>query len=221
MRPMSAADFLLSPTVQTLLKITLAEPTRPFSVLDLAKLAKVEMAELETTLAHLFGSGVLAKGEPTSGGTETYLADIGFVFYAELRRIALKSFAGAEPLRAMLKSKFKSSVGRAFFLGEDRAGGTLGLLIVYDAEEPEKEALDTALRKLLKSGAIRQHVQAHVIAERHFRALRSGDVLHAQLASDACVELIAAKASKPKPKAEAEPLGLLQKARQRLGRLGQ
>lgn len=217
---MSAADFLLSPTVQSLLKITFAEPTRAFCAIDLAKLAKLAPAELEQTLEQLVGSGVLAKGAATAGGSETYLANTAGVFYPELRRIALKSFAAAEPLRAMLKSKFKATVSRAFVLGEDMAAGTMDLLIVSGNQAPEKAVLEAALHKLLKSGAIRQHVQAHVIAERQFQSLRSGDLLHAQLASGICVELIVPVPRKTPPRPAPQPMGLLEKARQRLGRLG-
>ncbi len=217
---MSAADFLLSPAVQGLLKVTFAEPTRSFSAAELAKLCKMDAALMGETLAHLIGSGVLMAGEAQSDAPDAYRANTTFVFYAELRRIALKSFAAAEPLRAMLRARFRDSVLRAFLLGEDPASGALVLVIVYGDQAPDKTALDGALQKLLKAGAIRQHVQAHVMRDKQFQALKASDPLHAQLAGDLCVELIAAPTHKRKARPEPEPVGLLEKARQRLRRLG-
>lgn len=215
---MSAADFLLSPAVQTLLKCVFAEPARQFSIPDIAQAAKTEVAELEQILQHLLDNGVLARGSPTDHGAETFGANTAFVFYPELRRIALKSFAAAEPLRAMLRSKFRGSVLRAFSLGEEPASGTLGLLLVHGEVVPEKETLDLALKKLLKTGAIRQHVQAHVMSERHFEALKPGDLLHAQLSADTCVDI--SLAGVRKAKSPPAPTSLFEKARRRLSRFG-
>lgn len=215
-RPMSAADFLLSPAVQRLLQVTYAEPTRQFPVAELSTRCKLDAAEVEVTLAHLLASGVLAAGVAPADAPSTCCANTAFVFYPELRRIALKSFAAAEPLRTMLRARFRRSVLRALLLGEDHATGALVLVIVYGEEAPDKAALDAALQKLLKTGAIRQHVQAHVMRDLQFDALRVGDALHAELASDLCVELVAAPARKRKPQPATAPLGLLEKARQRL-----
>lgn len=220
---MSAADFLFSPAVQALLQLVLAEPARAFAIADLAKASKTDMADLESIVSHLLGSGVLVAGGGTPDEPETFSANTAFVFYPELRRIALKSFAAAEPLRAMLRAKFRGTVLRAFSLGEDRATGTLGLLLVYGEVAPEKEALDLALKKLLKTGALRQHVQAHVMAQRHFEALKPGDLLHAQLAADTCVDISPSPARARKadvPAKPSQPASLLARARRRLSGLG-
>lgn len=216
----SAADFLLSPAVQSLLKIVFAEPARAFALADLSRLSKLEMTELEQLLAQLRESGLLVDGPAAEQGPETFTVNTAFVFYAELRRIALKSFAAAEPLRAMLRSKFKGSVLRAYCLGEDPALGTLGLLLIYGEVAPDKAELDTALRKLLKTGAIRQHVQADVVSEKRFDALKPDHPLRTALAADSCVDISPAPASgkKAKPVAE-QPTGLLAKARRRLQNL--
>ena len=216
---MSAADFLLSPAVQRLLQALYAEPTRQFTVAELAKQCKLDAAEVQATLAHLLASGVLASGDAQADPTATCSANTAFVFYPELRRIALKSFAAAEPLRAMLRARFRASVLRAFLAGEDHATGALVLVIVYGDTAPDKAALDAALHKLLKTGAIRQHVQAYVMREPQFDALKPGEALHAQLAGDMCVELVAAATPRRKTKPAPAPLGLLDKARQRLRRL--
>lgn len=244
----SAADFLLSPAVQALLKITLAQPQRSFAVAELARDARLELEQTRQTLGHLLAAGVLvaddaaaaaaAPGPPPAGPDDTPAPDdetpaaaplpallrinTAQVFYPELRRIALKSFAAAEPLRAMLQSKFRASVSQAFLLGEDGAA-VLQLLLVHDDDAPEKAALDQALRRLLKTGALRQHVQAQVMPRRRFAALRAGDALHAALRSDLCVDISPTSARKPRTrnadKAE-PPAGLLARARRRLPWLG-
>lgn len=218
---MGSADFLLSPLVQQLLKIVLADPAQPFSAAELARLAKAELAQVEQTAAHLVASGVLCSEISTAGEIDLLRANTAFVFYAELRRIALKSFAAAEPLGAMLRSKFRDTVSRAFVLGEDHAQA-LQLLLVYDGAVPDKAVLDQALRKLLKSGAIRQHVQVEVITERRFQARKPGDPWHMLLGSDLCVDISPAAAGARKRQAAQahEPMGLLAKARRRLTGFG-
>ncbi len=216
---MGAADFLLSPAVQQILQLTLADPAKQFAAADLAKLCKLALPQVEETVGHLLAHGVLRRGEACEGQPETVGIDQGFVFYPELRRIAVKSFAAAEPLRAMLQSKFRTSVQRAFLLGEDAETGALQLLLVYADLAPEREALDQALRRLLKSGALRQHVQADVVPARHVDALRRGDALHARLAADGCIDISPTGPRKPRA-APAPHMGLLARARRRLGGLG-
>lgn len=211
---MSAADFLFSPAVQAILKAVFAEPDRAFAAEDFARLAKLALPEVEATLAHLVASGVLTQAATEDGHPVAYSANTSFVFYAELRRIAFKSFAAAEPLRAMLRSKFRGQVERAFVLGEDPATQTLGLLIVHGEQMPEKAELDQALKKLVKTRALHQHVQALVMPAARFHALRAGDALHAQLAADTCVDISPPPPRKPAP--AARPAGLLERARRRL-----
>lgn len=221
---MARADFLLSACVQAILKICFAEPARPVGLAELARLARCEAAEVEQCVAHLIDSGVLARADAaaaqdTPETQETLVvANTAFVFYPELRRIALKSFAAAEPLRTMLQSRFRAEVLRAFVLGEDAASGQTQLLLVHGPAAPNKPALEAALHRLLATGAIRQHVQVQVIAEPRFTALRPGDALHTRLASDTCVDISPtpprrAKAPAPRP-------GLLERARRRLSGLG-
>lgn len=214
---MSAADFLLSPAVQAVLKAVFAEPTRPFRAEDLAGLAKLALPEVEATLAHLVASGVLAQADGAPEQPASYSANTSFVFYTELRRIAFKSFAAAEPLRAMLRTKFRGQVERAFLLGEDLATQTLDLLIVHGPQAPEKAALDQALKKLVKTRAVHQHVQALVMPAARFQALRSGDALHVRLAADSCIDISPPSPRKPAP--AARPEGLLEKARRHLAGL--
>lgn len=215
--PMSAADFLLSPAVQAILKAVFAEPTRPFRAEDFAGLAKLALPEVEATLAPLVASGVLAQADGAPEQPATYSANTSFVFYTELRRIAFKSFAAAEPLRAMLRAKFRGQVERAFLLGEDLATQTLDLLIVHGPQAPEKAALDQALKKLVKTRAVHQHVQALVMPAARFHALRAGDALQVRLTADSCIDISPPAPRKPAP--AARPEGLLEKARRHLAGL--
>ncbi|KQP18302.1 hypothetical protein ASF43_10820 [Pseudorhodoferax sp. Leaf267] len=217
---MSAADFLLSPAVQAILKLAFSEPARAFAADDFARQAKLALPEVEATLAHLASSGVLVQADTADDQPPAWCANTAFVFYAELRRIALKSFAAAEPLRAMLRSKFKGQVERAFLLGEDPATQMLSLLIVHGEDAPDKAVLDQALKKLIKSRAIHQHVHALVMPATRFDALKAGDNLLAQLAVDTCIDISPSPQRKPATKAAAtQPVGLLEKARRRLAGL--
>lgn len=218
---MSAADFLFSPAVQAILKMAFAEPTRAFAAEEFARQAKLALPEVESTLAHLVTSGVLAQAATAEDLPPAYSANTSFVFYAELRRIAFKSFAAAEPLRAMLRSKFRGQVERAFLLGEDPAAQVLSLLLVHGEEAPEKSELDQALKKLVKTRAVHQHVHALVMPAARLNALPRTDPLHAQLAADTCIDISPAPI-KRKPAlrtVDAPPVGLLEKARRRLAGL--
>ncbi len=207
---MSAADFLLSPEVQKLLKVAYAKPASQFSVNELAKASKLSVEEVERTQEHLVRNGILIKGQPTSDAPEAVCANTSFVFYSELRAIALKSFAAAEPVRAMLRSKFKDSVLRAFVLGED-LDGTVELLVVHGQKVPDEQDMAVACRKL--SVSIGRHLQVHVISSTRHAALARSDELGRKLASPCAMEIIAEGDTKAQPATERE--GLLESARKR------
>ncbi|KWT98099.1 MULTISPECIES: hypothetical protein [unclassified Variovorax] len=212
---MSAADFLLSPGVQKLLTVLYAHPGQQFSPLELAKTCKLDTDELEGTLGHLLSSGVLTKCKPAEGQAEQVTANVSFVFYQELRTIALKSFAAAEPLRAMLRSKFKESVLRAFILGEAGAAGTLELLIVHGKVAPDQAALAAALQKVVK--AISRQLQVHVLSHGEFRGLGPRDALTRKLASKSSFEIVAL--GDTKAEVPTERVSLLRRATKRLASL--
>src|SRR6478609_1363012 len=153
---MSAADFLLAPEVQKLLRIVFAAPTNKFSVAELAKKAKLDADDVERTQEHLITSGILTRHKPEAGEPGGVEANMSFVFYNELRSIALKSFAAAEPLRTMLRSKFRDSVLRAYLLGEGQ-DATIELLVVHGQQVPDEVAMSTACQKV--SAAIGRHLQ--------------------------------------------------------------
>jgi len=211
---MSAADFLLAPEVQKLLKVVLAAPTNKFSVAELAKKAKLDADEVERTQEHLVKSGILTRHKSEADEPGTVEANMSFVFYNELRSIALKSFAAAEPIRAMLRSKFKDSVLRAFVLGEDK-DATVQLVVVHGQLVPDESEMSIACQRL--SVSIGRHLKVHVISSAKYATLTPRDYLGARLAELSAVEIIRQGETKAKPPAERE--GLLQSARKRLAAL--
>jgi len=208
---MSAADFLLAPEVQKLLRIVFAAPTNKFSVAELAKKAKLDADDVERTQEHLITSGILTRHKPEAGEPEGVEANMSFVFYNELRSIALKSFAAAEPLRTMLRSKFRDSVLRAYLLGEGQ-DATIELLVVHGQQVPDEVAMSTACQKV--SAAIGRHLQVHVISSKRHAALTMRDDLGRKLAAPTAFEIIAE--GETKARRGVERAGFLQSAKEKL-----
>lgn len=208
---MSAADFLFAPEVQKLLMVAYAAPDQPLSSSELAQRSKLDTADVERTLAHLVGSGILKRHKPKAEEAETFSIDRAFIFHDELRNIALKSFAAAEPVRAMLRGKFKASVVRAFVLAEDE-DGTLELLVVHGQSMPDEATLAAACRKLSKN--IHRHLKVHVISNAKFNGLTPRDALKPK---PAALEII--KPGDTKAPLPVEKVGLLQSARKKLATL--
>ncbi|MEJ8850953.1 hypothetical protein [Variovorax rhizosphaerae] len=211
---MSAADFLFSPEVQKLLRVVYSAPGQAFSTSDLAQRSSLDAADASRTLEHLVKSGILRTKKPKSGLPETVEVDRSFVFHNELRSIALKSFAAAEPIRAMLRSRFKESVVRAFVLGEDE-DGNVELLIVHGQLMPEKMEMTIACEKLSK--VLGRHLEVHVLSEARFRKLKPQDPLAAKLSAASAHEIIALGATKAK--LHPERPGLIQSAKRTLAKL--
>ena len=212
---MSAADFLFAPEVQKLLKVVLAQPANQFSVAELAKQSKLDAGDVQRTQEHLVKSGILTRHPAKADEPEAVSVNTAFVFYKELRAMALKSFAAAEPIRTMLRSKFKDSVLRAFVLGED-ADATVELLVVHGQLVPDESDMSAACRKL--SASIGRHLKVHVISNQRFAELTARDHLGSKLAAGAAAEIIAEGDTKAKPAVERG--GLLQSARKKLAALG-
>jgi len=213
-KKMSAADFLFSPEVQKLLKLVYAAPDQPLAPDELARRSKLDPADAARTLEHLVGSGILKRQKPKADGSDTLTLDRSFVFHDELRSIALKSFAAAEPLRSMLRSKFKDSVLRAFLLGEDK-DGTVELLVVHGQSIPDEAAMAAACQKLSKT--IHRHLKVHVISNHRFNSLAVRDPLASKLAAAGALEIIALGDTKAQP--PVERVGLLQSAKKKLATL--
>lgn len=218
---MSAADFLFAPEVQKLLKVVYAAPDQPFSASELAQRSKLDTADVARTLEHLVASGMLKRQKPKAQAeaeepevAETVQVDRSFVFYPELRSIALKSFAAAEPIRSMLRSKFKDSVVRAFMLGEDK-DGTVELLVAHGQLTPDEAAMTTACQKLSKT--LHRHLKVHVVSISRLDGLAPRDPLAAKLSAACAFELIAL--GETKARLPVERVGFLQSARKKLATL--
>lgn len=166
------------------------------------------------TVEHLTKSGIFTLHGTASDGAATVSVDTSFVLYAELRRIALKSFAAAEPIRKMLRTKFKTSLMRAFILGEDD-DSNIELLVVHGQLVPDQADMAAACRRL--SASIGRHLKVHVISDAKYTSLTPRDALGAKLAAPSAFEIICQGDTKAKPQVERE--GLLQIARKSLAAL--
>lgn len=213
---MSAADFLFSPEVQKLLTVLYAAPAdEQFPTAELARRARLAEPEATATVGHLVGSGIVKRQAAKAEQPETIQIDRSFVFHDQLRSIALRSFAAAEPIRSMLRSRFKDSVVRAFVLGED-AQGTIELLVAHGQLVPDEATMAAACQKLSKS--MGRHLKVHVIPLARLNGMSPRDPLAPKLSASTVHEIVAlgdTKAALP-----VERGGLLQAARKRLATLG-
>jgi hypothetical protein len=208
---MSSADFLLSPEVQKLLQVLFSAPQKQFSTDALAKTTKLSATDVTRTLEHLTKSGILNRHRTADDEADAVSVDTSFVFYAELRRIALKSFAAAEPIRRLLRTRFKTSVMRAYVLGEDD-DSNVELLVVHGELVPDQADMAAACGRL--SASIGRHLKVHVISHSRYASLTRRDALGAKLTSGFTFEIIGEDDTKAK--APAQRQGLLQSARKRL-----
>ena len=208
---MSAADFLLAPEVQKLLKVVFAAPTDKFTIAELATKARLGADEVERTLEHLIKSGILTRRKSEADEPATVEANMSFVFYNELRSIALKSFAAAEPIRTMLRSKFKDSVLLAYILGESK-DATIELLVVHGQQVPDEAAMSAACQKV--SATIARHLQVHVISSKRHASLTMRDDLGRKLAAFTAFEIIVE--GETKTKRGVKRGGFLQSAKEKL-----
>jgi hypothetical protein len=211
---MSSADFLFAPEVQKLLMVAYAAPDQQFSCSELAQRSKLDSADAARTLEHLVSSGILKRQKPKAEEAEMVSVDRAFIFHDELRSIALKSFAVAEPVRSMLRAKFKDSVLRAFVLGEDK-DGTVELLVVHGQLMPDEAAMNAACQKLSKN--IHRHLKMHVISSARFNGLAPRDPLASKLAAPCALEIIAL--GDTKAQLPVERVSLLQSAKKKLATL--
>ncbi|SDI44926.1 hypothetical protein SAMN05444748_105174 [Variovorax sp. OV700] len=196
--------------------VAYAAPDQQFSCSELARRSKLDPADAERTLEHLVGSGILKKQKPKAdqADADTVSIDRSFLFHDELRNIALKSFAAAEPVRSMLRAKFKDSVLRAFVLGEDK-DGTVELLVVHGQLTPDEAAMTAACQKLSKN--IHRHLKMHVISHARFNSLTPRDPLASKLAAPCALEIIAL--GDTKAQLPVERVSLLQSAKKKLATL--
>lgn len=117
---MSAADFLLTLGMQKVLGLAFAEPERSFTLNELIACAGGGHGNSQRQIERLIEAGVLEEGS-RRGRQRSIKANTGYFLYPELRSIALKTFALAEPLRAALKP-FERQIEEAFVFGSVAKG---------------------------------------------------------------------------------------------------
>lgn len=117
---MSSADFLFTPTVQRVLRATLAQPGRSFYMRELVKLADGGKGNTQRQIEKLIDAGVLLE-EDRRGRQRSIRANTEFFLYPELSSIARKSFALREPLVKALEP-FSADIDEAFVFGSVAKG---------------------------------------------------------------------------------------------------
>jgi len=148
------ADFLFTPTLQKVLGATLLHPDRSFTLRELLRLADSGRGSAQKQLERLIDSGVLQE-DARRGIQRSIRANTEFIFYAELRSIARKSFGAVEPLREAL-APFAKDILSAFVFGSvakgtDSAKSDIDLIVVGNVSLLElSEALHEAETKLMR-----------------------------------------------------------------------
>jgi predicted nucleotidyltransferase len=117
---MSVADFLFTPGMQRVLGATLIAPEQCFALNTLLKMAGTGKGSTQIQIERLIKAGVL-KEEPRRSNQRSIRANTDFFLFPELRAIALKSFALAEPIREAL-TPFAHVIDQAFVFGSVTKG---------------------------------------------------------------------------------------------------
>ncbi len=159
---MSAADFLLTPSLQRVLSATLSHPDRAYTLEELLTLAAAGRGSVQQQIEKLLAAGVL-KEEPRRGRQRSIKANAEHLLYPELSSIARKSFALAEPLKEVLQS-FAGDIEEAFVFGSVAKGtdtqrsdvdlaviGTASLIELTEAIHNLEQALGRAIHLSLYS----------------------------------------------------------------------
>ncbi|MCT6721720.1 nucleotidyltransferase domain-containing protein [Acidovorax sp. K2F] len=148
------ADFLFTPTLQKVLGATLLHPDRSFTLRELLRLADSGRGSAQKQVERLINSGVLLEDE-RRGTQRSIRVNTEFIFYAELRSIAHKSFSVVEPLKEAL-APFASNISSAFVFGSvakstDSAKSDIDLIVIGQVSLLElSEALHEAESKLMR-----------------------------------------------------------------------
>ena len=151
---MGLADFLFTPTLQKVLGATLFHPDRSFTLRELLRLADSGRGSAQKQIERLINSGVLLEDE-RRGSQRSIRVNTEFIFYAELRSIARKSFSVVEPLKEAL-APFASNISSAFVFGSiakstDSAKSDIDLIVIGQVSLPElSDALYEAETKLMR-----------------------------------------------------------------------
>lgn len=148
------ADFLFTPTLQKVLGATLLHPERSFTLRELLRLADSGRGSAQKQVQRLIDSGVLFE-DARRGLQRSIRANTEFIFYAELRSIAYKSFGAVEPLREAM-APFATNISSAFVFGSvakgtDSAKSDIDLIVIGKVSLLKlSEALHEAETKLMR-----------------------------------------------------------------------
>jgi len=149
---MSSVDFLLTPTVQRVLGITMLQPDRTFTLQELLRAAGPGRGSTQAQIDRLVRAGVLRE-EPRRGRQRSIRVATEFFLYPELKSIAMKTFGLIEPVREALQP-FADRIESAFIFGSVVKGadtgssdidvmvvGTLAQLDLFNASSQLQERL--------------------------------------------------------------------------------
>jgi predicted nucleotidyltransferase len=133
---MSAADFLLTPSMQRVLGLVFVDPEHSFTLNELLAQAGGGRGGGQRQIERLLAAGVLQEG-PRRARQRSIKVNTQFFLYPELRGIVLKSFGLAEPIRHALKP-FESRIEEAFVFGSVAKGtdtyhSDVDVIVVGDA----------------------------------------------------------------------------------------
>ena len=136
---MSIADFLLTPTLQRVLKLVLARPERAFTLTELLAAAGQGRGGAVRQIDRLVAEGVLKETE-REGKNRRISINQEFLLYPELVSIMRKSFGVDRAVRQMLEP-YLPHIQQAFVYGStakgtDHQGSDVDVMVIAD------EALD-------------------------------------------------------------------------------
>jgi predicted nucleotidyltransferase len=134
-RPASLADALFSTVQQRVLGLLFGHPERSFYASELIQLVGAGSGAVQREIARLEQSGLVTMHR--SGAQKHYRANRKSPLFAELRSIARKTVALAEPLRAALGS-LKPQITASFVYGSvakrrDTAASDIDLMVLSDS----------------------------------------------------------------------------------------
>lgn len=133
---MSSTDFLFTPSVQRVLKVTLGQPQRAFTLQELLETAATGRGSTQLQIERLLQAGVLLE-EPRRGRQRSIRANTAHFLYPELASIVRKTFGVREPLLDALEP-FRAHIEQAFVFGSvakgtDTSGSDVDLVVVGTA----------------------------------------------------------------------------------------
>lgn len=179
---------MFSANMQKVLGLVIAQPERSFTLNELLKHAGGGRGHLQIKIDQLVAIGVLEEGS-RHARQRCIRVNKRFLLYPELRSMALKSFALAEPLRAALKP-FEHDITEAFVFGSVAKGtdthlSDIDLIVVGQASFME---LTTALYDL--ETKLGRPVHLSLYAPEEWAHLQVTDPVLLQIAGSAKIEIL-------------------------------